>query len=366
MAERAKVVAERTKSGMTEVARTEERLALAMLIPSFLVILLVAIYPLFTVFRDSVTDRVFASSQPVKYVGLGNFVRLLSVTIVELPPVIDAATGKQAVDKDTGAPVYVRPIQVLPREPSRFREVTQFSLSGKRYVIGASELDFVKAVGDTMLFSVISVVLETLLGLVIALVVNGNFRGRGFMRAAMLVPWAIITVVSARMWQWMFEPTRAGLFNVILQALGLGDGQIAFLRTDSLQLPSLIAVDVWKTTPFMALLILAGLQLIPQDLYKAADVDGAGKVKQFFAITLPLLRPAIAVALIFRTLDALRVFDVFEVLLSRTRYSMASYAQSQLIEYQNAGMSAAASVIIFVLIFVFAILYIRLLWGEAE
>jgi len=151
-----------------------------------------------------------------------------------------------------------------------------------------------------------------------------------------------------------------------LGGLGLTDGQTAFLREASLQLPAIIAVDVWKTTPFMALLLLAGLQTIPSDLYEAADVDGASKVHQFFRITLPLLTPALTVALIFRTLDALRVFDVFQVLLSRTRYSMASFAQDQLIQYQNAGLSSAASVIIFLLIFLFAVLYIRALGVQTE
>lgn len=354
------------KRGMSEVAKKEERLALLMLLPSFFVIVVIAIYPLFTVFKDSLTNKIFASNQPVEFVGLSNYAQLLSVTIKELPPVIDETTGQQAIDDKSGEPVYERAITVLPREPQRFREVSQFSLLGKRYVIGATERDFIRAIVDTLIFTVVSVVLETLLGLIIALVVNSNFRGRGFMRASMLVPWAIITVVSARMWQWMLGPTRTGLVNVVLQIVGIGDGQIAFLRMSEYQLPAIIAVDVWKTTPFMALLLLAGLQLIPNDLYKAAAVDGANKVRQFFAITLPLLRPAIAVALVFRTLDALRVFDVFQVMLSRTRYSMASFAQDQLIQYQNAGISSAASVFIFLLIFVFALLYIRMLGVEAE
>ena len=354
------------KRGMSEVAKKEERLALLMLLPSFFVIVVIAIYPLFTVFKDSFTNKIFASDQPVEFVGLSNYAQLLSVTIKELPPVIDEATGQQAMDKQTGEPLYERSVAVLPREPQRYREVSQFALLGKRYVIGATERDFIRAIADTLVFTVVSVVLETLLGLIVALVVNGNFRGRGFMRASMLVPWAIITVVSARMWQWMFGPTRTGLVNVVLQIVGVGNGQIAFLRMSEYQLPAIIAVDVWKTTPFMALLLLAGLQLIPNDLYKAAAVDGASKVRQFFSITLPLLRPAIAVALIFRTLDALRVFDVFQVMLSRTRYSMASFAQDQLIQYQNAGMSSAASVFIFLLIFVFALLYIRMLGVEAE
>jgi trehalose/maltose transport system permease protein len=354
------------KKGMSDIAKREERLALSMLVPAFLVILVIAIYPLYTVFRDSTTNKIFASEEPVKYVGLDNYAQLLSITIRELPPVIDDTTGEQAIDPDTGEPVYERSINILPREPRRYRELAQFGLFGKRYAIGATEREFIQGVKDTVLFTVITVALETVLGLGIALIVNSGFKGRGVMRATMLVPWAIPTVVSAKIWQWMFQPTRAGLFNVILDGLGLGDGQMAFLREASLQLPAIIAVDVWKTTPFMALLLLAGLQLIPNDLYEAADVDGAGKVRQFLSITMPLLRPALTVALIFRTLDALRVFDVFNVLLARTRYSMASYAQDQLIQYQNAGLSSASSVVIFILILVFALLYIRALGVEAE
>jgi len=351
---------------MSEVAKREERLAFTMLLPAFVVILLIAVYPLYTVFRDSFTNKVFASGQPVEFVGLSNYAELLGMTIKKLPPVIDEATAQQSIDPDTGQPVYERPITVLPREPRRYRELAQFSLFGNHYVIGATQPDFIKSIKDTTVFSLISVFLETILGLGVALVVSSGFKGRGIMRATMLVPWAIITVVSARIWQWMLGPTRTGLANVILSGLGLTDGQTAFLREASLQLPAIIAVDVWKTTPFMALLLLAGLQTIPSDLYEAADVDGASKVHQFFRITLPLLTPALTVALIFRTLDALRVFDVFQVLLSRTRYSMASFAQDQLIQYQNAGLSSAASVIIFLLIFLFAVLYIRALGVQTE
>jgi trehalose/maltose transport system permease protein len=357
---------DRKKQPLSEIAKREERLAYTMLIPAFLIIVIIAIYPLYTVFRDSFTNKIFASAQPVEFVGLSNYADLLSVTIKKLPPVIDPATGQQAVDPKTGEPQYERPINVLPREPRRFRELTQFSLFGGHYVLGATQPDFIKSIKDTVLFSVISVFLETLLGLGVALVVNSSFKGRGVMRATMLVPWAIITVVSARIWQWMFQPTRAGMFNAILSGIGLTDGQTAFLREASLQLPAIIAVDVWKTTPFMALLLLAGLQSIPWDLYEAAEVDGASKFRQCLSVTLPLLTPALTVALIFRTLDALRVFDVFQVLLSRTRYSMASFAQDQLIQYQAAGMSSAASVVIFVLILVFAIIYIRALGVETE
>jgi trehalose/maltose transport system permease protein len=169
--------------------------------------------------------------------------------------------------------------------------------------------------------------------------------------------------VSSRMWAWMFASTRIGFINVLFQKLGLGNGQIAFITEESYQLWVMVAIDVWKTTPFMALLLLAGLQLIPQQMYEAANVDGARPIRQFWALTLPLLRPTLAIALVFRTLDALRVFDVFQIVLAQKRYSVASFIYYQLIDNQAAGYSSAASVIIFFLIFLFAVLYIRVIGG---
>ncbi|MDK2897214.1 MAG: trehalose/maltose transport system permease protein [Candidatus Atribacteria bacterium] len=354
------------KNTGSKLLQREQRLAYLLLLPTFLVLIVVALYPLGLVFVTSFTDRTFASPREPNYVGFNNYAQLLSMTIRELPPLIDEETGLQAVDQKTGEPLYERPLRVLPREPRRYREVSQFSFFGKRYVLGASDPDFIKAVWDTLVFTVISVLLETILGLGIALVVNSPFKGRGVMRAAMLVPWAVITVVSARMWQWMLAPTRVGVINVILQGLGLGDGNIAFLSQPEWQLPALIMVDVWKTTPFMALLLLAGLQLIPNELYEAARVDGAGSFRQFISITMPLLRPTMAVALVFRTLDALRVFDLFQVMLAQSRYSMASYNYYQLIGNRAMGQASAIGVIIFIFIFIFAVAYIRLLGVKTD
>ena len=355
-----------TRNSGTSLGKREQRLAYLLLAPTFLVILLIAVYPLAQVFYSSFTNQRFASGQETQFVGLDNYRMLLGVTIRELPPVIDEETGSQMIDENTGSPLYERPIQVLPRQPNRYREVSQFSIMGKRYVLGATDRDFLFAIRDTLLFTVISVSLETLLGLGIALVVNSKFKGRGAMRALMLVPWAIPTVVSARMWQWMLAPSRVGVINVISQRLGLGDGQTPFLRSEAWSLPAVIAVDVWKTTPFMALLILAGLQLIGDELYEAAQVDGASAFRRFFSITLPLLKPALAVALVFRTLDAIRVFDVFQVMLAQTRYSMATYNYYQLIGNREMGLASAIGVIIFLFIFVFAVIYIRMLGVEAD
>jgi trehalose/maltose transport system permease protein len=131
-------------------------------------------------------------------------------------------------------------------------------------------------------------------------------------------------------------------------------------------MPAMIMIDVWKTTSFMALLLMAGLQLISGEIYEAASVDGSSKTRTFFNITLPLLKGTIAVALVFRTLDALRVFDVFQIVLAQSRYSMASYTYYQLINSRAMGYSSASSVIIFLLILIFSIIYIRSLGVESE
>lgn len=350
-------------SRRSSLAKAEERTALWLLIPTFVIILIIAFYPLGQVFVESFREREFASGDPGRWVGIQNYQRLLSVTLQELPIVVDEA-GQPVLDD--GQVQYESWVRVLPRDPVRYRAVSQFSLFGNRYVLGAVTPEFVRAVWDTVVFSVVAVFLETVLGMIIALALTAKFFGRGAMRAAMLVPWAVITAVSARIWEWMLQPTRAGLFNTVGSTLGLNDGATNFFGEAALQLPSMIMMDVWKTTPFMALLLLAGLSTIPKELYEAAKVDGANPVRQFFSITLPLLVPTLAVALIFRTLDSLRVFDIFQVVLGRQRYSMASYAQDMLVQVRDVGMSSAASVIIFVMIFVFAILYIRLLGVERQ
>mgnify|MGYP001244526713 FL=1 len=350
------MVKDKRKEKKWSLSQREQYLAYLLLLPTFLVIVLIAVYPLGKVFYSSLTNQRFASSQPIEFVGLDNYKRLLGLKIMELPLI--------SVDPDRNEPEYARALQVLPRQPIRYREVAQFSFRDKRFVVGASDRDFILAIKDTLIFTVVSVFLETVLGLLIALIMNSRFKTRGIMRAVMLIPWAIPTVVSARMWQWMLAPTRVGIINVAFQKLGLGNGQIPFLRTDTWSLPAIIAMDVWKTTPFMALLLLAGLQLISNDIYEAARVDGASGIRQFFAITLPLIKPSLAVALVFRTLDALRVFDVFQVLLAQTRYSMATYNYYQLIGNRDMGLSSAIGVIMFLFIFVFAVLYIRMLGVE--
>jgi len=215
------------------------------------------------------------------------------------------------------------------------------------------------AVRNTVVFALVSVSLETMLGIIIALALDARFPGRGGLRAAILIPWAIPTVVSAQMWSWMFNDVF-GVINHILLGLGLIAHPIAWLGSPDTALLSIILVDVWKTTPFMALLLLAGLQMLPQECYEAARVDGVHPVKVFFRVTLFLLRPALTVAVIFRLLDALRMFDLVYVMSgnSRDTMSMSVYARQQLIDFGSLGYGSAAATMIFAIIALFTVVYL--------
>jgi trehalose/maltose transport system permease protein len=254
-------------------------------------------------------------------------------------------------------------IQVLVYSVLKYKldGVTPASFVGfGNYLFILTDPDFWLAVQNTLIFSVCSVTLECVLGLAVALVANSKFKGRSILRVAILIPWAIPTVVSSKIWAWMFNDIY-GVVNVLLINFHLISQKIAFLATPATALPVIIAVDVWKTTPFMALLLLAGLGLIPGDLYEAASIDGASKLRQFFSLTLPLVMPTLLVALIFRTLDALRVFDIFYVMVGGqgNMATMAIYNQQWLVSFLDAGVGSAASVIILVIIMVFVVLYTR-------
>lgn len=217
------------------------------------------------------------------------------------------------------------------------------------------------AVGNTLRFAVISVALETVLGVIFALVLNHPFRGRAWVRAAVLVPWAVPTIVSARIWGWMLND-QFGVINHALMKLGLLSQPWAWTADPQLSMLSVILVDVWKTTPFMTLLVLAALQMLPTDCYEAARVDGIPATRVFFRVTLPLIRPALMVAVIFRLLDALRVFDVIYVLSSngRSTMSMSIYARQQLVDFQDVGYGSAAATLLFLLIALCVVVYVTL------
>jgi trehalose/maltose transport system permease protein len=323
------------KGGM----RRQVRLAMLLLLPTFIVLGLVAFYPLARTFGASMTDEVFARPDlKAQFIGLNNYQKLLSVQIIELP-----------TDK--------RPVQVIP---STYYLLSRFQFGGKTYVIAATDPEFINAALNTIIFTLLSVSTEIVLGMGLAMLVNMQFAGRGLMRTVMLMPWVIPTVVSAQLWKWMFFDNRAGVINDFLLRLGLITESLAWRAEPRLQLISVVLVDVWKTTPYVALLLLAGLQRIPDDLYEAATVDGASPWEQFIEITLPMLRPIILLALIFRTLDALRVFDTFAILLGQAVPSLATYNQHKLLGANAYGYASAVGVVIFLLTFLFTVIYMSI------
>jgi trehalose/maltose transport system permease protein len=200
----------------------------------------------------------------------------------------------------------------------------------RNYISMFQDSSFRSAFFNTLVFTVISVFLEFVIGLAIALAINRSFRGRGAARASILVPWAFPLVVSALMWRLMYLP-QGGVLNY-----------------------------VWKTTPFMALLLLAGLQTIPGDVYEAAKVDGATRVQSFFRITLPLLKGSILVALLFRTLDAWRIYDLFWVMSDRQLESLSTYAYKTVrLSQVLFNVGNAASTFIFLTAIIIAMIFIR-------
>ncbi len=267
-------------------------------------------------------------------------------------------------------------VAAFPLTATLFYSLTDTNLSDlKTYsIIGFdnyqylfSDRRFQNAVMTTVTFTLISVFLEIGLGTAVALLLNRSFRGRGFLRASILVPWAIPTVVSSRIWAWLYHD-RFGFINGILQNFGIIENPIAFMGDPQLLLPAIIAVDVWKTTPFAALLILAGLSTIPKELYDAAAVDGASPMRRFITITLPQLKPAFLITITFRTLDAMRVFDVIYIMQGSNEKtaSISIYAREQMVDFQEVGTGSAASIIMFLIISIFTIGYMFLLQRERK
>lgn len=224
-----------------------------------------------------------------------------------------------------------------------------------------------KAMGNTVFFTVISVAFELALGLAIALLINRAFKGRGIIRASVLIPWAIPTAVAAMMWGFLYDG-QSGIIAHYLETLNLIPGSSWLLTTSNGGMFSIILADVWKTTPYMALLLLAGLQTIPESLYEASSVDGANKFQQFWSITLPLLKSSVLVALLFRTLDAFRVFDLIYVLTgggpANATESISVYAYKTLFAQQNFGEGSVLSVIVFISVAIISLIYVKLIGSD--
>jgi len=297
--------ASRPRRGRRSVFREERRLGAAMLTPSLAVIALVAAYPIGYAVWLSLNEYSVITPGLSRFVGLDNYSEALSSS------------------------------------------------------------EFWDAMITTLVFTAASVGLELAIGLGMALVMHQAFRGRALLRAVVLVPWAILTVVTAITWRTIFEP-ELGFVNTMLETLSLPGSDIVWLGERGYALGVMILADVWKTAPFMALLILAGLQGIPDELHDAAKVDGANTWQRFRRITLPLLVPAITVALIFRTLDAMRVFDLPYVLTKGANgtETLSLIAQEELVTNRNTGLGSALSVLTFLTVMGVSFLYIRFIGGN--
>ncbi len=282
----------------------ENVLGYLMVTPALLCILLIAIFPIIRTFSLSLTDMKMQFPDAAKYIGLNNYMKLF---------------------KD-----------------ERFWNATY----------------------NTLFFTIVSVAMELVIGFAMALVMNMPFKGRGLVRAAVLVPWAIPTTISATMWKFMYHD-QFGVLNDILLRLGLIDQYKSWLGSTLSALWCAIIADVWKTAPFMGLLLLAGLQTIPAELYESATVDGAGKIRRFFNITVPLIMPTMLVALIFRTLDAFRVFDLIFVMTGggpgNSTETLSMYAYTMLFRNLDFGLGSAIAVLIFIFVFLISLIYIYLL-----
>jgi multiple sugar transport system permease protein len=220
------------------------------------------------------------------------------------------------------------------------------------------------ALGNTLVFTIISVALELLRGLGLALVLNKAMKGQGFVRAVSLIPWAIPTTVAALMWSYLYDGS-SGIVAHIMQTLHIVADSRELLLSGGGAMASAIFADVWKTTPYMALLILAGFQTIPGVVYESAKVDGSGVFNTFFKITLPLLKPSILLALLMRTLDAFRVFDLIYVLTGGgpggSTETMSIYAYKTMFQQTNFGYGSVVVIFMVVCVAIIATFYVKIL-----
>jgi multiple sugar transport system permease protein len=290
--------------------------------------------------RPKAAQRLADSRFAAVLVSPAVLVLMLVIVYPVVAAVIESTYGVAGLDEKTGFVSETEPFVGLGNYTAIFGEASD---------------RFWNAFVNTTFFTVASVSLETVIGVAMALVMNQALRGRGIVRASILVPWAIPTVVSALLWKWIFntDGVANAMFgtNVLWSAGGLASQA------------TIIVADVWKTAPFIGLLVLAGLQLIPEDVYEAARMDGADAWQRFVAITLPLVKPALLVAVLFRMLDALRMFDLPYVLIGPRKESVETLAMLVQDQASNVryGAAAAYAVILFLYVFAVAFAFVGLL-----
>jgi multiple sugar transport system permease protein len=243
---------------------------------------------------------------------------------------------------------------VLSLQRRSLLEAAPLFVGTGNYLRLAADAQFWNALWNTLYFTAVSVALELALGLAIALLVHAQKRGRALLYGVILLPWAVPTAVSARMWEWMYN-ADIGVLNYLLGT------HINWLGSPTVALHAAIAMDVWKSTPFVALLLIAGLQTIPRELYHAAAVDGASRAMMLRRITLPLLVPLVLVALVFRTIDAMRVFDAIYVLTGggpgNSTETLSIYAYKTLFQSLDLGYGSALAVCMFLCVAFATLMY---------
>ncbi|QRV01933.1 sugar ABC transporter permease [Arcanobacterium phocisimile] len=273
---------------------------------------------------------------------------ILIITIVVIFPTLTAVYqslfGVKGIDPETGFVNDTAPFVGLQNYANMF--------------IGESGARFWNAASNTTIFALLTVTLETILGVTMALIMHRAMRGRGLVRAAILVPWAIPTAVSAILWKWIFD--AHGAANALLGT------QILWATSDIPAKMAIIVADTWKTAPFIGLLTLAGLQVIPDEVYEAAKIDGANAWQRFRRITLPLVKPALVVAVLFRLLDALRMFDLPYILIGARKGSVETLSMLVQDEASNLryGSAAAYALMLFAYVFLIAFAFIKVAGAE--
>jgi multiple sugar transport system permease protein len=257
----------------------------------------------------------------------------------------------------TGYPIGYAFYLSLQKFDLRFPDEKEF-VGFQNYVDVLTSSTWWSDVGTTLIITVASVSIELVLGMAIALVMHRAIFGRGAVRASVLIPYGIVTVVAAFAWRYAFDPTSG-----FVQQLPLISDTWAPFNERGSSLLVIILTEVWKTTPFMALLLLAGLALVPDELHEAAKVDGANAFQRFFRVTLPLMRPAILVALLFRTLDAFRVFDTVFIQTAGANgtETVSILGYNVLINRVNLGLGSAISILIFIAVILIATFFVKVL-----
>lgn len=258
---------------------------------------------------------------------------------------------------------------------SLFEYRTQTMAEGKKWVGLAQYAKLLKdkqmwaSLRFTVLFTLLAVILETVLGMLCALMMNQRFSGQALVRAVILIPWAIPTIVSGLLWKFMLSESY-GVINQVLIGWGVISDPIRWITEPSWAFWAVIVADVWKTAPYMSLQLLAGLQNISKDMYEAASIDGANAFRRFLNITLPMLRPVLLVALLFRTISSFRIYDLVSVLtnggpanqtMSLTMFTIRNYYS-----YGNIGYGSAAAVLTFIITLIIALFFAEAVKSKLE